>query len=452
MATSSVSGLGSGLDTASIVSQLMAIERNSQTLLKGRLTTEQSNVKSLQDINSKLSALATSAGALAKPTSWNPVKVTTSSEHVTAAATPGAMVGALSFTVEQRAQAHTVSLGTTAKLTDPVVTGDGTSHKVQLTRGGTTVDIDAGDGTLQGLVNGINAAGTGLKAGLVKVDTVDGAAVYRLRVTSATTGEDGVFTLSDNGADLLGGATVVTQGQNAAIKVGSDVIESASNTFAGVLNGVDVTLGTDAVPGTSVDLSIERDSDAMVTSIKELVDAVNTLIADMDKATAYSASGTSTRTGTLAGDSQVRSVRNDLLTAVYPTDGSSMAAFGIQTDRYGKLVLDETKLKAAIADDPAKVAAAFTSGTPAGFAERVQKVAKGASDPVDGTITAAVNGRNSTISRLQDSIDDWDDRLALREQTLTRQFTAMETALSRLNGQSAWLGSQISSLSSGSDS
>jgi flagellar hook-associated protein 2 len=36
--------------------------------------------------------------------------------------------------------------------------------------------------------------------------------------------------------------------------------------------------------------------------------------------------------------------------------------------------------------------------------------------------------------------------LAKRKETLTRQFTAMETALSSLKNQSSWLAGQISSL------
>ncbi|RYF66936.1 MAG: flagellar cap protein, partial [Comamonadaceae bacterium] len=101
------------------------------------------------------------------------------------------------------------------------------------------------------------------------------------------------------------------------------------------------------------------------------------------------------------------------------------------------------------AADPSAVASKFTSGT-TGFAARVQAVAKAASDSVDGSITTSISGRNTTIKRMQDSIDDWDTRLALRQSTLTKQFTAMESALQQMNSQSSWLTSQLSSLSSGS--
>jgi flagellar hook-associated protein 2 len=446
-----VSGLASGLDTSTIVSQLMAIERNSQTLLKTKLTTEQSNVKTLQDLNTKTSSLATLAEKLTKQDAWNPVKVTSSTEKVTATGTASATTGPVSFTVDRLAAAHSVSFSATAAMTDVVIGGDPT--KVQLTLAdGTVKEINAGDGSLGQLVGGLNAAGTGVKAGLVKLD--DGS--YRLRVSSATTGEDGVFTLSgSDGSSILGGSSILAQGQDAQITVGGDTLTSASNTFAGVVTGLDITLQQGVEVGSTVDLSVEQDADAMVKGVKELVDAINTLIGDMDKATAYAAAGTTPKPGTLSGDSQVRSVRNALLNSIYPQDGTSLASLGIETDRYGKLVLKEDKLKTALADDPAAVAAAFTAGASAtthGFAERVRAVAKTASDSVDGTITSAIKGRTSTIDRLQDNIGAWDLRLELRENTLIRQFTAMETALSRLNSQSTWLAGQISSLPSNSSS
>jgi len=47
---------------------------------------------------------------------------------------------------------------------------------------------------------------------------------------------------------------------------------------------------------------------------------------------------------------------------------------------------------------------------------------------------------------LQKRIEDWDRRLELRRSTLTRQFTAMETALGTLQNQSSWLASQLNTL------
>ena len=445
--TTSVSGLVSGLDTSSLISQLMKVEAQTQTRIKSQLSTAQTSVKSLQDLNSKLAALVTSTTDLARPSSWNPVTVTSSSDQVSATAGSSALTGTLRLTVGHTATAHRLSFTGTAALTDTVTTG---STMVRLDRlDGTTPDLDTGDGSLDGLVRALNASGTGVKASTVHLD--DGS--YRLQVTSTVTGAASDFTLENlDGSDLLGGTTV-TAGRDAEITIGTDTVHSATNTFTGVANGLSITLKPSVADGTVVDLDVQQDSAAMSRSVKSVIDAVNDALSKIDGLTAYN-SATKT-SGPLAGDSAIRSVRNALLAAVYPSDGTTLAGVGIQLDRYGKLTFDETAFKEAYAADPAAVATKFTSGSVTtgavpGFAARLATVTKGASDSVDGTVTTSINGRNTDIVRMQDSIEDWDARLALRQESLTRQFTALETALSQLNSQSSWLSGQLSSLSSDS--
>ena len=441
--TTSVSGLVSGLDTSSIISQLMQVEAQTQTNLKSKVTTEQSNVKSLQDLNSAFAALATQAATLAKPTSWNPVSVTSSTALVSVTAGPAATTGQLSFTVGTVAAAHQLRFSGTAALSTVVTSGS--THVTIDHLDGTTQDIDTGDGTMQGLINAINSGSTGLKASTVKLD--DGT--YRLQVTSVATGAASDFALTNtDGSDLLGGATV-TAGADAAITINGDTVHSASNTFTGVANGLSLTLDPAVTAGTAVTVKVAQDATAMTNQVKSLVDAINSGLDKMDGLTDYNA--TTKASGPLAGDGSVRSISNTLLNAVYPTDGTSLASAGIQLDRYGRLTFDADAFTTAYNADPAGTAARFTS-TAGGFADRVQKVAKSASDPISGTITNSINGRNSTIKELQDSIADWDTRLALRQDTLTKQFTAMETALQQLQSQQNWLTSQLSSLSANNSS
>jgi len=445
--TTSVSGLVSGLDTSSIISQLMQVEAQTQTRIKSQLSTEQSNVKSLQDLNSAFAALATSAGDLAKATAWNPVAVTSSSSLVTAKAGTAAVTGPLTFTVGHTAGAHQLRFASTAALTATVTTG---SNLVRIDHlDGTTQDVDTGDGTLRGLVNGLNAAGTGVKASTIRLD--DGT--YRLQVTSVATGAAADFALTNlDGSDLLGGAAV-TAGRDAEITLGGDTVHSASNTFTAIANGLDITLGAGVTDGTVVNLDVRQDTTAMTATVKGIVDSINSALGKIDTLTAYN-SVTKT-SGPLSTDGSVRALRNSVLGSVYPPDGSTLAGVGIQLDRYGKLTFDAATFSSAYAADPGAVAAKFTSGsvssgTVNGFAARIQAVAKSASDAVDGSLTTSINGRNSSIKRMQDSIADWDTRLALRQDTLTKQFTAMETALQQMNSQSSWLSGQLSSLSSGS--
>ncbi len=443
----SVSGLVSGLDTSSLVSQLMQVEAQTQTSIKAKLTAEQANVKTLQDLNAAFAALATSAADLAKATAWNPVSVTTSvggaaTTLVSTTAGANAVTGPLSFTVGRTALTHQLSFATTAAKTDVVTSG---STLVRIDRlDGTTQDIDTGDGTLTGLVNALNASGTGVKASTVRLD--DGS--YRLQVTSVATGDDSDFTLTNlNGTDLLGGATA-RAGRDAEITIGADTVHSTTNTFTDIANGLSITLSPGIAAGTTVDLDVAQDTAGMTKTVKGIVDAINAALTKIDSLTAYNS--TTKTSGPLAGDGSIRALRNSLLTSIYPTDGTTLADAGIQLDRYGKLKFDEDKFATAYAADPAAVAARFTTGAVNGFAARVEAVAKGASDSVDGSITTSINGRNSSIRRMQDSIESWDARLSLRREALSKQFAAMEVALQQMNSQSNWLSSQLGSLSSGS--
>ncbi|WP_374454268.1 flagellar filament capping protein FliD [Nocardioides sp.] len=442
MATASISGLGSGLDTASIIEQFMQLEAASQNRLRSRQTTEKSVLSALQSLNTKVAALATRAGDLLKPAAFNAVTATSSEAKVAVSATTSAAPGSFSVRVDQTAASHRLehatAVGTTTAGTVPTT--------VRLDRlDGTTPVALATDGTLGGLVAAINdpANATGLRATAVKVGTDQ----FRLVVESATTGAAGDFTLTDatDGSALLGGATV-RQGRDARVTIGDSIVAtSTSNTFADLVPGVTVTLAAGATTGTTSDVVLARDPAATTTAVKGLVDAMNSLLADIDTQTKTS----STAKGVLAGDAGVRSVRESLLASVFPGDGTSLADLGIQTDRYGKLVLDEAAFKKAYDSDPTAVQARLTA-TDTGFVARVKAAADVASNRETGTLTTAITGSNAAISRLDDNIADWDLRLELRRTALTRQFTALETALNQMNSQSSWLAGQLSSLSTGS--
>ena len=62
-----------------------------------------------------------------------------------------------------------------------------------------------------------------------------------------------------------------------------------------------------------------------------------------------------------------------------------------------------------------------------------------------GSASAADLGGNCCAD-LEERIAAWETRLALRKEGLTRQFTAMETALSALQNQSTWLSGQLANL------
>jgi flagellar hook-associated protein 2 len=445
-ATSSIGGLASGLDTATIISQLMQLEAAPQTRLKARVTTETSEVTALQSLNTKLSALATKAATLAKDTTWSAVTATSSNSSITVATATGATPASFGVTVTAVAKTHQLGFANAAALTDNV-TG-ATSTKVMLNRfDGTPVELDTQDGTLQGLVSAINspANATGLHATALKT-----SGGYRLLVESTATGAAQDFDLTAaDGSALLGGATV-RAGSDASLDLGLGItVTSTSNTFTDLVPGVSLTLAASTAVGTTSSIDLKHSSTDLSTSVSDLVASMNTILSEIETDTAYNA--TTKKGAVLSGDGLARDLSSKLLSTVFSDSGTSLSKLGISTTRDGRLTFDATAFATAYAADPDGTAAQFTTAGN-GFATRVQTLAKQVSDPLNGTISAAITGRQTGITRLQTSIDDWDIRLALRKDTITAQFTALETAMSTMQSQSSWLTSQLASLSNSSSS
>ncbi len=84
MSNMTISGAVSGLDTASIINQLVSLQTNQQTLLKKQQSTQQSAADALGKLTTAVSAVGTLATALAKTSTWAGSTATSSSTGVTA--------------------------------------------------------------------------------------------------------------------------------------------------------------------------------------------------------------------------------------------------------------------------------------------------------------------------------------------------------------------------------
>lgn len=450
---SSISGLISGMDTTSLISQLMQIEAQPQTQLKSQLATAQTDAAAYRDVNSAFAALQTAATALTQSSSWAPVKATSDSTTVTASATAGATTGSLTFTVNQLAAAHSLVTGQNWTNTTDAF---GLGSTLTLTKAdGTTTNITVGGtGTLADAISAINASGAGVSA--TAVNTGSG---YRLQVASSATGAANAFTLTASGG-TSSTFSVLTHGQDAAITVGSGTsayqVTSSANTFTGVLPDTTFTVSQANATAT---VTVAPDPDAVTAAVQSLVTAANTVLS---KIATYTASGTGS-TAPLQGDQTLTDLAGRVLDAVTEAVGGNSAALaGLQVTKDGRLTFDATAFKSELASDPALVqnilggsVATGADGIPGtaddtvatdGLGARLAVLAGEASDSATGMLTTLAAGQDSTAKDVQSQIDDWTVRLQLRQQTLTAQFTAMETALGTLKDQSSWLTSQISAL------
>jgi flagellar hook-associated protein 2 len=448
----SVDGLISGMDTTSLINQLMQAEAGPQTALKSRLSSTQTAASAYRTVNSGFAALRSAAEAAMKADAWTPVKASASSTTVTATATNGATTGSLTFAVKSTASAHSiVSPANWTAATDPH--GLTSPLEVRDETGAAVGTITITGTTLNDAVNAINASSYGLSAAAVNA----GGGKFRLQVTAKETGVAAKFDLGTAGT-----FTATTIGKNAVLTIGVDStyeVESATNTFDGLLPGVTLT-ATKQDPSTPITVTVGADPDAVAAKVQALVDAANSAIGNV-KTYTNNAKGS---TAALKGDYAVGQLAGQLLDAVSFAVGSdgSPAQVGFQLTREGKVTFDKSKFLSALAADPAmaqRMVAGNDAGpgvdgvagtpddvAPGGIAGRLLGVARTASDSATGSLVKLAEGQDSLVKDITDRIAAWDLRLAKRKEMLTRQFGAMETALSSLKNQSTWLAGQLSQL------
>jgi flagellar hook-associated protein 2 len=450
--TTSVSGLVSGLDTSTIISQLMQIEAQPQTNLKTKLTSTQSAVTAYQGLNTKFQALLSAAKTVQDSATWGARAATSSDSSVAASATAGALGGSLTFTVNQLATAHSLlTAGSTPSVTDAnSFTFSGGSFQI-VAGDGTSTTITPTDGSLQSVVNAVNASSAGVRAAAVQTSPGQ----YKLQLSSSATGDTSAFTVS--GLSGLGGTSVVQQGQNASIHVGSATagfdVSSATNTFQGVQPGLTFTVSKEGVTST---VSVANDKDAIAGSVSSLVDAANAVLTAISAGTApgtLNSDGSRTGAGALTSDLTIKALTAKVIQAVTgAVGGKSAATYGLQSTSTGTLTFDKAKFTAAYNADPDGTRAVLAPTTGTGVAQRLASVATLVSDPVAGTITSTIASQNSVIKNLNDDIADWDIRLAQRQTNLQTTYTAMEVALQKLQSQASWLSSQLAGLQANSSS
>ncbi len=86
-----------------------------------------------------------------------------------------------------------------------------------------------------------------------------------------------------------------------------------------------------------------------------------------------------------------------------------------------------------------------------GVAETLYRVLFGITDSFEGYLSYKQDSLQATIDRLGTQMDEMEERLEQRMQSLVAKFVAMEKALGVLQNQSSWLASQINSLRSYAD-
>lgn len=442
----SSTGIGSGLDVASIVSQLVASERAPAA---GRIDRSERQTKAeisaIGSLRSAFEGLRTAIEKLSSNDSSQARKASVPAESgFSASASTGAAVGIYQVEVLALASAH--KLSSTPHTASDSVVGTG---QLSIVSGETTlsIDITSENNTLAGIRDAINTAadGKGVIATIVQAD--DGAhlvlsardtgAANAIRVTSS--GGDGGLSGLSHDPPNPSTMTVLSLAADAEVEVDGLFRSSASNTISDMLEGVSLTL-TKAEPGTIKELTVASDPSVLRNAAKGFVTAYNASMNAIAKTTAYDSA--TQVAAALNGDALVRGTSRDLRGQL---SGSvaDLKAIGITIEKDGTLKMDDAAFDAAIAKDPTPATRLFSAET--GLAAGLESTLARLLDD-DGLF----DSRDDTLEKRTDSIADQrlalDRRMDQVESRYRAQFVALDGLMAKLQTTSSFLAQQLANL------
>lgn len=455
-----VGGLASGLDTNSIIAQLMAIERQPRDALANQATLAAAKQSVLSGFQTQLRSVEAAAQDLRSVTLWSQQQSASSSDPSRIGAAivsgSGAGIGGYQVAVSQLANSAQRTYSFVSPSTAGTITIDG--HATNVAAGASIGDV-------------VSAINSDQGATVYAAATDSGTLVLSSRATGDT--GSSFIQVTDATGSLTEQTAKAKQGQDALFTVdgvaGSASSNNVTNAIAGVrltLTGVTTTTGPITVtvnpPSVNTD-AVRQKLQAFVSVYNSTVDAITQRL--NERTVQNPQTDADRQAGMLNGDTALQDVLTQMRQAIYtsvpglPNGMSSLADIGISTGDAsttitqdtldGKLTIDAAKLDDALASNPQGVRNLLAGPSNVGGWERSFETIVHNADTTGGPLDAAINSQADQIKQLQSGIADWDARLTLKQQTLQAQFTAMETALSQSQQQGSWLSGQIASLPHG---
>jgi flagellar hook-associated protein 2 len=393
MAGITTSGLGSGLDINSLVSQLVTAER---TPAVNRLASQESKLKTqisaIGSFKSVLSNFKSALASLMKADSFQSMKSTVADDKLFSVTTSNdAQAGAYDVKVQQLAQAQRLATPAAQAFASPsAVVGTGTltfqfgsydsatnSFTANPDKATKSITIDASNNTLAGLRDALNKANIGVIASIVNdgsgyrlvMGAKDSGVANSLKITASDddggpSDTSGLSLLAYDPTAAVGAGKNLTEtvaAANARIVIDGLTVNSATNTVKEAIPGL--TLDLKAVGATATHLTVAQDSAETAKSIDTFVKSYNDMMSTVKSLTGYNPQ--TKIAGTLAGDYNVRStinrIRDVFTNSVTGVSGSfkSLADIGIKLQNDGTLQLDNAKLEKVLGADPEGVASLF---------------------------------------------------------------------------------------------
>ncbi len=435
------SGKTSGIDVGSTVAELMQIERQPEAQMQQQQAGISQQISMLGVISNDLQALANVTHSVSDINGGLQAKTVTSTRDdvVTATADTTAAIGKHTVTVTNLA---TISSSYSDVVPSATQLGGG---EIDVAYGDpnnpTSSDkilIPSGDNTLQQVVSYINSSNYGVTASVV-TDTSGS----RLSLVSKTYGAAGNLTVTSPVLNFNQG----TVGVDAQLSVDGVPIDSATNTVTTALPGVTLNLASGA-PGTPITISVGADTAQATQTINNFVSAYNAVVNDINSQ--FTLDGNA-QEGPLASDSGLRSLQNQLLSAVsYSVSGTgqyvNLQSLGIEMQDNGTLQVNSKVLNDALTNHYQDFQNFFQSLTPKGFGNFFNTQMMQMTDVTEGPLALSTLGLQETNQSLSKDINDFEARMSSMQTELTQQYSTLNATLVEYPILMQQIASQLSSL------
>lgn len=460
MAGTTVSGIGSNIDTQSIVKSLVDAERApKQTQINNQTLKATTSLSSIGKIQAALDAFRSALDNMKTASSFSGLSGTSSDEKVATVTTGnGAAAGSFSLTVSQLATASKISTKVFAGGASSIVNAGSIPSTMTIKQGSDSFDISIPAGaTLQQVRDSINSqyANKGLSANILT--DANGS---RMVLTSTTTGVGSDLTLTGN-SGLETGTSVLATPQNAKYVLDGVAMESKSNTIADAVSGITVKLtGVSTIPnGGSVvsptTITVAASTSTLKSAVKGFVDTYNALIKASNAETQVTTNADgSVTSGALTGDASLRSLMSAVRTELNAMGGTgqlkSLAQFGVKTDqKTGMLSVDDKLFDAAALTNAADINGIFTGDT--GLLARMKSATDSFALSKTGVFAARSATLTDSLNDLKKQQDSLDARMASLQTSLTAKYTAMDSLVAKLRAQSDSIMTTLNALNNPKD-
>ena len=438
MEFTSIFGIRSGFDSASVVQKLIDLEARPIDLKLAQIDNKETQLEAFQSLRTQLQAFQSTLQKMNTPSRFSAntanFTVTAGTGNVlSASTTSSASVGTHNIDVTALNQAGTVTSSLTYTATTDIVSSTNNTDFIIDVGVTQTIIPDVDGDTVQVLVDKINAS-----AAEVTASAVDVGSGFKIVIVGNNPGSANTVSAELSNRPPMPGIQdtyiSVQTASDATLTVDGIDFTRTTNAISDIITGV--TLDLESIG--SGTLVIASDTTKITANIQDFVNAFNTLISIIDEQTEFNPE--TFATGTLFGNSAVQSLETTLRRiATGQVTGLAgnfefLSQIGITTQDDGTLLLDEVKLNEALTTDLTNVVELFTSANGV-ITQLDSKISVLLDSSQQGPLTAELDSLTGSIDDLNDTVLRMDERLELFEKRIRQEFINLEIILGKLDAQ-----------------